>query len=92
MEKIVLTSTKTREEEKTDSEACRSLTAITPCPRCGSLILTHTGQYITWDQVMASDLQFVKDIDHMTFDTEAPIHAGAYGIYACPQQGITKEI
>ena len=46
MEKIVLTSTKTREEDKTDFEASRGLTAITPCPRCGSLILTHTGQYI----------------------------------------------
>jgi len=53
---------------------------------------THTGQYITWDQVIKSDFQFVKDIDNMTFDIEAPIHAGPNGIYPAPQPGITKEI
>jgi predicted dehydrogenase len=53
---------------------------------------THTGQYITWDQALNSDFQFVKDIDNMTFDTPAPIKAGPDGIYAAPQPGITKEI
>jgi predicted dehydrogenase len=54
-------------------------------------IATHTGQMITWDQVMKSDYQFVEDIDNMTFDTDAPIHAGSDGIYAAPQPGRTKE-
>ena len=36
-------------------------------------IATHTGQEITWDQVMKSEFQFVKDIDHLTLDTPAPI-------------------
>jgi predicted dehydrogenase len=53
---------------------------------------THTGQYVTWDQVMKSDFEFVKDIDSMTFDSEAPIHPGPDGIYAAPQPGITKEL
>jgi len=53
---------------------------------------THTGQMITWDQTMQSQFQFVKDIDNMTFDTEAPIHANAKGLYAAPQPGITIEI
>jgi predicted dehydrogenase len=53
---------------------------------------THTGQYITWDQVLNSDFQFVRDIDNMTFDTPAPIKAGPNGIYAAPQPGITKEV
>ncbi len=52
---------------------------------------THSGQYITWDQALNSDFQFVADIDHMTFDTPAPIHAGPDGLYAPPQPGITKE-
>ncbi len=55
-------------------------------------IATHTGQYITWDQVMASDFQFIKDIDNLSFDTEAPVHAGPDGLYAAPQPGITKEV
>ena len=53
---------------------------------------THTGQYITRDQVMASDFRFVQDIDGMTFDTKAPIHAGPDGLYAAPQPGITTEV
>lgn len=52
---------------------------------------THSGQYVTWDQALNSDFQFVADIDHMTFDTPAPIHAGPNGLYAPPQPGITRE-
>ena len=55
-------------------------------------IATHSGQTITWDQVTKSNFEFIKDIDHMTFDTPAPIHEGAHGIYPAPQPGITKEI
>jgi predicted dehydrogenase len=51
----------------------------------------HSGQYVTRDQALNSDFQFVADIDHMTFDTPAPIHAGPNGLYAPPQPGITKE-
>jgi len=54
-------------------------------------IATHTGQLITKDQVMSSNFQFVADIDHMTFDTPAPVHAGPSGIYSPPQPGLTKE-
>jgi predicted dehydrogenase len=52
---------------------------------------THTGQLVTWEQVMNSSFQFVSDIDHMTFDTPAPLHAGPDGLYAPPQPGLTKE-
>jgi predicted dehydrogenase len=53
---------------------------------------THTGQYLTREQVLKSDFQFVRDIDNMTFETPAPIHAGQEGIYPAPQPGITKEV
>jgi ribosomal protein S27AE len=46
MEKMVLTSLQTREEMKVKVGDNSSPTTITPCPKCGSLILTHTGQYI----------------------------------------------
>jgi predicted dehydrogenase len=52
---------------------------------------THTGQFVTREQVMNSNFQFVPDIDHMTFETPAPLHAGPDGIYAPPQPGLTKE-
>jgi len=52
---------------------------------------THTGQYVTWDQALNCDFQFVRDIDKMTFDTPAPIHEGPDGVYPAPQPGISKE-
>ena len=54
-------------------------------------IATHTGQYITWDQVLQSEYQFVPDIDHLTFDSSPPAKAGPDGLYAAPQPGITQE-
>ena len=55
-------------------------------------IATHTGQLVTWDDVMKSEFQFVQDIDHLTFESPAPITAGPDGIYAASQPGITKEL
>ncbi len=52
---------------------------------------THTGQFITWEQAMNSDFQFVKDIDNMTFDSPSPIHEGPDDIYPAPQPGVSKE-
>ena len=52
----------------------------------------HGGQVVTWDEAMASNFQFVKDIDSLTFDSPPPIIAGPDGVYAPPQPGITKEI
>jgi len=52
----------------------------------------HTGQEITWDQMMQSNFQFVENIDQMDYDTPAPIHEGPGGIYPAPQPGITKEV
>lgn len=51
----------------------------------------HTGKMVTWDEMMASNFQYVADIDNMTFDTEAPIHAGPDGYYPCPVPGVTRE-
>jgi predicted dehydrogenase len=51
----------------------------------------HTGQCITWDQILNSNFQFVQGIDSMTFETPAPVHAGPNGIYSPPQPGLTKE-
>jgi predicted dehydrogenase len=54
-------------------------------------IATHTGQEITWDQVMQSEFQFVKDIDNLTFDSPSPIQEESDGLYPPPQPGITQE-
>jgi len=53
---------------------------------------THTGKYITREQALNSNFQFVKDIDNLTFESQAPIHDGPDGIYPCPQPGLTVEV
>lgn len=52
----------------------------------------HTGAYITWDEMLNSDVQFVEDIDSMTFDSPAPVKAGPGGVYEPPLPGVTKEV
>jgi len=51
----------------------------------------HTGQMVTWDQVVNSKFQFIDDIDNLTFETEAPVH-DEDGIYPPPKPGLTVEI
>ena len=55
-------------------------------------IATHTGQYVSWDDVLQSDFQFVTDIDNLTLDTPAPISVQPGEIYPAPIPGITKEL
>lgn len=52
----------------------------------------HTGKETTWDQMMDSKFEFVSNIDAMTFESPAPIKAGADGIYAAPEPGRTIEV
>lgn len=51
----------------------------------------HTGQMVTWEEMMKSNFQYVADIDHITYDTPAPIQAGPDGMYACALPGSAKE-
>jgi predicted dehydrogenase len=51
----------------------------------------HSGTYVSWDEALKSSFQYVADIDHLTFDTPAPIQAGPDGIYPAPQPGVTRE-
>ncbi len=53
---------------------------------------THTGKMITWDEVVNSDFQWVADIDHLTLESEPPIHEGPDGIYPAPKPGLSVEI
>lgn len=52
---------------------------------------THTGAFLTWDEAIKSNFQYVANIDHMTADTPAPIQAGPNGTYPPPQPGVAKE-
>ena len=50
----------------------------------------HTGQIVTFDQMMNCDHEFAPDVDKLTLDGPAPLQAGADGRYPVPQPGIIK--
>lgn len=52
---------------------------------------THTGAFITWDEAIRSDFQYVADIDNMTADTPAPVQADSVGQYSAPRPGVARE-
>jgi predicted dehydrogenase len=51
----------------------------------------HTGQVITFDDMMNCDHEFAPDVDKLTLTSEAPLKAGPDGKYPIPQPGIVKK-
>ncbi|MHC4528252.1 MAG: hypothetical protein ACYS29_10275 [Planctomycetota bacterium] len=52
----------------------------------------HSGQIITWEQVMASDFRFCANVDQLTEQSPAPVQADAQGRYPVPVPGAWTEI
>ncbi|NLF07320.1 MAG: Gfo/Idh/MocA family oxidoreductase [Pirellulaceae bacterium] len=48
----------------------------------------HTGQIVTYDQILNHDHEFAPDVDKLTLDSPAPLPAGPDGKYPVPQPGI----
>jgi predicted dehydrogenase len=51
----------------------------------------HTGQEITFEDMLNSDHEFAPDVDKFTMDSPAPLLAKADGKYPQPMPGITKK-
>ncbi|HPC94422.1 MAG TPA: hypothetical protein PLU87_05735 [Sedimentisphaerales bacterium] len=51
----------------------------------------HTGQVVTYDEMLNCQEEFARDVDKLTTDSEAPIHPGPDGIYPAPQPGLAKD-
>jgi len=51
----------------------------------------HTGQIVTWDEVMHSDFQFCSNVAGITENSPAPVRADAHGRYPAPIPGQWKE-
>jgi predicted dehydrogenase len=51
----------------------------------------HTGQEITYDEILNSDHEFAPDVDKLTMNSPAPIKAGPDGKYPVPMPGITTK-
>ena len=51
----------------------------------------HTGQVITFDEMLNCEHEFAPDVDKLTMDSPAPLQKGANGLYAVPQPGIVRD-
>ena len=52
----------------------------------------HTGQTVTWDEVMASDFQFCDYLDSLNYDSPVPISPDANGQFLVPVPGKWTEV
>ena len=51
----------------------------------------HTGQEITFEDMLNCEHEFAPDVDKLTMDSAAPLKAGKDGKYPMPMPGITKK-
>jgi predicted dehydrogenase len=51
----------------------------------------HTGQIITFDQILNCDHEFAPGADKLTLEGPAPLQAGSDGRYPIPEPGIKKD-
>jgi len=51
----------------------------------------HTGQIITYDEILNCEHEFAPDVDKLTMDSPAPLQLGPDGRYPVPQPGITTK-
>jgi predicted dehydrogenase len=50
----------------------------------------HTGQIVTFDEMLNCEEEFAPNVDKLTMDAPAPLRARPDGLYATPQPGILK--
>lgn len=51
----------------------------------------HTGQVITYEQILNGPHEFAPNVDKLTMDSPAPLPAGPDGKYPIPQPGIVTD-
>ena len=51
----------------------------------------HTGQEITYEQILNSEHEMAPDLDKLTMDSPAPLRSDSKGRYPVPQPGIVKD-
>lgn len=51
----------------------------------------HTGQEITYEQILNSDHEMAPGLDQLTMDSPAPLQAGPDGRYPVPRPGIVRD-
>ncbi len=75
-------------EDKPHNEAKRG--AIASLITCMGRLACHTGQEISYDQMLNHDHEFAPTVDKLAPDSAAPVVADADGKYPWPEPGIKR--
>jgi predicted dehydrogenase len=75
-------------EDKPYNEAKRG--AIASLVTSMGRMAAHTGQVVTYDEMLNCPHEFAPDVDKFTMDSPAPLLAGADGKYPVPEPGQKK--
>jgi len=51
----------------------------------------HTGQIVTYDEILNCEHEFAPDVDKLTMDSHAPLRSDSEGKYPVPQPGILTD-
>ena len=51
----------------------------------------HTGQVVTYDQMLNNSHEFAPQVDQLTLDSESPLKANGEGKYPVPQPGLVAD-
>ena len=51
----------------------------------------HTGQVITYDDMLNCEHEFAPEVDKLTRESDAPLKANANGKYPVPQPGLNQD-
>jgi len=51
----------------------------------------HTGQLVTFDDILNSEHEFAPSVDSLTMDSPAPLQLASNGKYPLPQPGILRD-
>ncbi len=67
------------------NEAKRGVEASMVCNM--GRMAAHTGREVTFEEMLASELEFAPDVDKLAVGGPAPLQADADGLYPVPQPG-----
>jgi predicted dehydrogenase len=76
-------------EDKPYNEAERG--AIASMVSSMGRMAAHTGQTITYDQMLNCEHEFAPEADKLTMDSPAPLQLGSDGKYPTPDPGVKKD-
>ncbi len=68
--------------------------------RCAKTVMTaimgrmaaESGQLLSWEEALNSDIELAPDLDRYTWDSDAPVMPDARGAYPVAMPGITKVV